>query len=352
MTGAAPKQALAYLDLALPEPGRTTEVAPGVHWLRMPLPFALDHINLWLLEDGDDWVIVDSGLKSRRIRDCWQEIFKDRINGARVGKVIVTHYHPDHIGLAGWLVERLSAPLWMSRADYLYCQLLLRRDGEHPPDQAVEFYRRAGFNADSLDVFRKLGYASFLRAVAPLPVWFHGIRHGDRIEIGGRMWQALILSGHSPEHVCLFCLDLNVLISGDQILPRISSNISVYPPEPEADPLKDWLESLDALLDLPEDVLVLPSHNEPFRGLHLRVAELQKHHADRLAAVEVACADGPKTAIDLYTVLFGRKINGFEHMFAAGESLAHLHYLIEKGKVSRTTNEDGIDLYRTLEGRS
>ena len=344
--------ALTYLDLACPGPGQTTQVAPGVHWLRMPLPFALDHINLWLLEDGNDWVIVDSGLKSRRIRECWEEIFSRQVNGARVGKVIVTHYHPDHIGLAGWLFERLGAPLWMSRADYLYCQMLLQRDGECPPDQAVEFYRRAGFDAESLEVFRKLGYASFVRAVAPLPVWFHGIRHGEAIEIGGRIWRALTLSGHSPEHICLFCPELNVLISGDQVLPRISSNISVYPPEPDANPLKDWLESLESLLDLPEDVLVLPSHNEPFFGLHQRVRELQEHHADRLKAVEAACADGPKTAIDLYTVLFGRKINGFEHMFAAGESLAHLHYLMEAGKIRREPDESGVDIFRTVEAPS
>lgn len=331
-----------------PDWGETTEVAPGIYWLRMPLPFALNHINLWLLEDGDEWVIVDTGLRSRKVRNFWEPIFTDLFRGRPVNRVIVTHYHPDHIGLAGWLCERLNAPLWMSRSDYLYCQTLLLLRQFSPPDQAIEFYRRAGFGARALEAFRTEGYASFAQGVEPLPDWFHCLQDGDVIQIHGRDWHILIKKGHAPEHICLHCPELDLLISGDQVLPRITSNISVYPLEPEANPLKDWLEALRSMLDLPGDVLVLPSHGKPFYGLHDRLDELLSHHQQRLEAVAAACREGPKSVRDLYAVLFGRRITGFEHMFAAGESLAHLHYLLAQGIIERQPGENGVDQYSTV----
>lgn len=332
----------------LPEAGETREVAPGVYWLRMPLPFALDHINLWLLKDGDGWVIVDSGLNSGKVRDHWIQILSDKLGGGGVSRIIVTHYHPDHIGLAGWLVERLGAPLWMSPGDYYYCQSLLLSQQHRPPDTAIDFYRRAGFGEKSLRAFAAEGYTSFGKTVAPLPDWFVGLRDGDIIKIDGQEWHILTKSGHSPEHICLYCPKLGVLIAGDQVLPRISTNISVYPNEPEANPLKDWLDSLRTMFELPDDLLILPSHNEPFRGLHQRLNELLDHHDGRLKAVTKACAEKPQSVKDLYAVLFARRIVGFQHMFAAGESLAHLNFLLNQGIIERSLEPDGVNRYRAI----
>ncbi|MFQ5534918.1 MAG: MBL fold metallo-hydrolase [Sphingomonadales bacterium] len=330
-----------------PAAGELLEVAPGVHWLRMPLPFALNHINLWLLEDGDGWVIIDTGLRSDKIRQHWKRIISEHMGERPVSRIIITHYHPDHIGLAGWLAERFDAPLWMSRTDYLYCQTLLLSQPDGPPEQAVDFYRRAGFGEKALDAFRSSGYSAFADGVGPLPAWFHALQDGDVIEIGGRNWHISTKRGHSPEHICLYCPELGLLISGDQILPRISTNISVFPLEPEANPLKEWLASLRGMFELPGDVLVLPSHNEPFYGLHERLNELLEHHDQRLSAVRQACGEGPKTVKDLYSVLFGRRIMGFEHMFAAGESLAHLNHLVDQGAIEKQYGTDGIDRYVT-----
>ena len=334
-----------------PEPGAAIDIAPGIKWIRMPLPFALNHINLWLLEDDGGWVIVDTGLRWKKIRQLWEKVLAGVMGGRPVNRVIVTHYHPDHMGLAGSLCDRLKAPLWMSRADYLMGQAMLLGREQGPSDQAVDFYRRCGFGEKALEAFAREGYSSFARAVEMPPPSFRAIADGEELSIGGRIWRVLIRGGHAPEHACLYCPAENILISGDQVLPRISSNVSVYPMEPDANPLEDWFRALELLLELPAEALVLPSHNEPFRGLHVRLRQLQKHHRDRLQAVTESCTGGPKTVLELYAVLFGRRISGFEHMFAAGEALAHLHYLIEDGVLRRQPGADGIDRFAAAGGR-
>jgi glyoxylase-like metal-dependent hydrolase (beta-lactamase superfamily II) len=331
-----------------PAAGETKEVAPGVLWVRMPLPFALRWINLWLLEDGDGWTVVDTGVATDESRGHWATIFASpALGGKPVTRVLVTHMHPDHVGLAGWITDRFRCPLWMSRLEYVVCRMLVADTGREAPEDGVNFYRAAGWDDEALATYRRR-FGGFGRMVTPIPDAFRRVTAGDSLEIGGRHWQVLGGNGHSPEHVCLWCPDLNVFIAGDQILPRISSNVSVHPTEPDADPLTDWFESCARLQrEIPAGVLVLPSHNEPFIGAHARLQELIAWHEESLDKVEQALRAGPQRAVDLFTALFPRTVSSNLLMFATGEALAHLNCLIGRGRARRRTTAEGIWLYES-----
>lgn len=336
---------LQYEFADTPDPGGTMPVAPGVRWLRMPLPFALAHINLWLLEDDDGCAIVDTGVHVDESKTIWTETFADTLRGRPVDRVIVTHLHPDHAGNAGWLCETLDAELWMPRTEYLLCRVLMADTGRPPPEVALDFYRAAGFPEQALDKYQKM-FGMFGRLVAPLPDAYRRLADGDRFAAGGTGWEVIVGNGHSPEHACLYSAERNLLISGDQVLPTISSNVSVYPTEPAADPLADWLASIDRLrARLPDDVLVLPAHGRPFRGLHVRLDQLEREHRDGLDAVEAYCRE-PRRAIDVFPALFGRDIRDSELMMATGESLSHLAWLVKRSKLEVETDGDGVDWYR------
>ncbi|MCP5365896.1 MAG: MBL fold metallo-hydrolase [Hyphomicrobiales bacterium] len=327
----------------MPALGETLEVAPGVFWLRMPLPFALDHINLWLLRDGDGWVIVDTGIARDEVKAAWETIFAERLGGDPVTKVIVTHFHPDHMGLAGWLVERFGTALWTTFSEWAFARLARAQQSDDVRDSFLDFYRQAGFDADMLaGVDRRRGHYA-ARVLAP-PAAVNRLVDGHAVEIDGRSWQVMVGTGHSPEHACLYCADLGVLISGDQILPKISPNISLWPQEPLGDPLRLYLESLPRFAGLPADTLVLPSHNWPFRGLHGRLDELAHHHDARLAETLAAC-DAPRTGVDILRRLFRRQLDDHQLFFAVGESLAHLHFLEGQGKVRRDRRDDGVFVF-------
>jgi glyoxylase-like metal-dependent hydrolase (beta-lactamase superfamily II) len=258
---------------AIPAPGESIEAAPGIRWIRMPLPFALDHINLWLLEDGDGWTIVDTGFGTQVTWDLWLRHFEGTMAGRPVKNVVVTHYHPDHLGSAAWLVERTGAPFWLT--------------------------------------------------------------------LGDHEWQVITVFGHAPEHAALYCASKNVLISGDQVLPRITTNVGVWGNQPESNPLALFLDSIGRFLPLPADALVLPSHDRVFRGLHGRIAELREHHAVRLERLVEACRE-PVTAHDVLPVLFKRALDDHQLMFAMGEAIAHLHFLQFRGQLRRETGPDGV----------
>jgi glyoxylase-like metal-dependent hydrolase (beta-lactamase superfamily II) len=338
--------ALEFPHAGPPAPGTVKEVAKGVYWLRMPLPFALDHINLWLLEDGDGWTIVDTGLASGETRALWERVFAAALHGRRVKRILVTHFHPDHIGLAGWLAERWDAPLWTSEKEWLWARSLsLDTDPAAFFSEAKRFYHAAGL--DEAAVASSWGGGNpYLKRVGPIPRSFHRLADGDSVGIGGRTWRVIVGCGHAPEHVCLWCPELAVFIAGDQVLPKISPNVSLWPTEPEGDPLALYLESLERIRAVvPADVLVLPSHNMPFRGLHERIGQLVEHHEERLALVESAVAD-PRTAADIVPVLFRRKLDAHQLGFAVGEALAHLQYLVRAGRISRRTRPDGVHEFR------
>ena len=320
------------------------EVAEGVHWIRMRLPMQLNHINLWLLEDGDGWTAVDTGIRDETTADAWKRLFAGPMAGRPIKRVIVTHLHPDHIGLAGWLVRRFGVELWMTRTDYLMCRNLVADTGEEAPEEGIRFYRAAGFAEDALEAY-KTRFGGFGRGVYRLPNAYRRIQEGERIEIGGRIWEIVVGRGHAPEHACLWCREENLFISGDQILPRISSNVSLFPTEPEANPLQDWLDScakLKALL--PPDILVLPSHNEPFRGVNLRLQELIDGHETAMEKLLALCAEA-KRAVDCFPALFRSRITSGNYLMATGESLAHLNCLRARGQLRRTVDDDGVDWY-------
>lgn len=330
----------------VPADGQLMQVAPGIFWTRMPLPFSLDHINLWVLDGGDHWAIVDTGFPSRTIKDHWRALFDGPLAGKPVGRVIVTHYHPDHIGLAGWMAAKWRVPIDISRGEFQLARMLSVDVADTTPDEVVRFYARQGWPDADVEALRAQAWGRFGMGVHRLPVGYRRLQAGDRLSIGERNWQVLIGAGHSPEHVCLFDAEGRVLISGDQVLPRITSNVSVYPGEPEADPLGDWLDSIARLLGLPEDTLVLPAHNEPFFGLHTRLDQLAADHHRKLEALIEACTE-PMTAFDSFSTLFRKPIRAGELQMATGEAMAHLHWLHRRGQLERIESESAVH-YRRL----
>jgi len=325
----------------LPSSGSGLEVAPGVYWLRMGLPFALDHINLWLLRDGEGWTIVDCGIANDATRAAWETVFANELDGLPVKRVMVTHCHPDHVGLSDWLCSRWNAPLWMSTGDYGFARMMSGSLPGVDGTAMLPHFQRHGL-ADEAMLEKLQGRKSYYPTMVPaVPASYHRLQDGQAVRIGEHDWRAITGFGHAPEHVSLYCDALQVLISGDMVLPRISTNVSVFAVEPEANPVQLYLDSLAKYRDLPEATLVLPSHGKPFRGLHIRIAQLNAHHEERLAEVVEACAT-PQSAADIVPVMFRRPLDAHQLTFAMGEALAHLHKLWFDGVLRRDTGGDGI----------
>ncbi|MBT9492589.1 MAG: MBL fold metallo-hydrolase [Paucibacter sp.] len=337
---------------ALPAAGGVLEIAPGVRWLRMGLPFALDHINLWLLRDHvdgqDGWAIVDCGVANEGTKANWEQVFASHLDGLPVLRVIVTHFHPDHMGLAAWLTEKWQCRLSISATDYNLARLASGSTVGMGGAAAAAFFASHGLtDEDSLAKIR--GRASYYPSMVPaVPSSFRRLMDGLILKIGAHDWVCHTGYGHAPEHISLHCPNLGLLISGDMVLPRISTNVSVVDVEPEADPLTLYLDSLKRMLALPADSLVLPSHGKPFIGLHARVDQLQEHHAERLAEVEQACAAKPCHAAELLELMFKRKLDLHQTTFAMGESVAHLNALWLSGRLRRGLGSDGIYRFTTV----
>jgi glyoxylase-like metal-dependent hydrolase (beta-lactamase superfamily II) len=332
---------ISYLVDADPEPGTVREIAPGVRWLRMPLPFRLDHVNLWLLEDGDGWTIVDTGLATDDNRAIWQRVFAETLGGRPVDRIILTHFHSDHSGLAGWIADRFGAELWMSDGEWQRSQVFHSARADEWMETVAGFFTLAGCPDDIVAATRRR-WASIGDRVTPLPQRARRIAVGDIIEIGDFAWRVLIGRGHAPEHVSLYCAETGILIAGDQVLPLISPNVSVYPAQPDENPLADFLETIDKFrANLPDSVIVLPSHKLPFTGLHRRLDELSHHHDDRLARAWEACA-APSTAMEITRALFRPDLDSLQTSLAVSESLAHLNLLVSRGEVDRGERRDGV----------
>jgi glyoxylase-like metal-dependent hydrolase (beta-lactamase superfamily II) len=325
-----------------PPPGGVVTVAPGIRWLRMPLPFKLDHINLWLLDDGDGWTVVDTGIGLPDVRALWQGVVERDLGGKPITRIIVTHFHPDHMGNAQWLAERAGVDVWCTQAEWLTAHLASRRSGE--VERRLAHYRRHGVAEDLLDTVRRRGNP-YPHVVPSVPPEYRGIRDGDLLELGGHAWTAMTVFGHSPEQAVLHAAGPRVLISGDQVLPRITTNVSVWPDQPRGNPLRLYLESLERFRAMAPDTLVLPSHGLPFRGLAARLDELERHHEARLT-VALDALDRPRTAADLIPVLFDRELDPHQLNFAIGETLSHLHYLEWQERVVRTVAADGVHRFQ------
>lgn len=343
--GGAHRGKLTYPFEQGPQIGEAVDIAAGVKWMRMPLGGSLAYINVWAIADGDGWAIVDTGMGGRDTLDAWRKTFAGPLKGKPVTRVFVTHMHPDHIGMAGWLTRKFDARLWISRLEFLMCRSLAADTGREAPEDALRFYRAAGWDNEALENYRAR-FGGFGKALHALPDAFHRVSDGDEIKIGDHVWHVVIGSGHSPEHVCLYCPDLQLFISGDQVLPKITSNVSVFPTEPEGDPLTEWLTSLARIqLRVPDNVLVLPAHNDPFFGLHARIDHLIGGHERCLERLEALIVE-PKRAVDVFHVLFRRKINEHVLSMATGESLAHFNCMLRRGTAVKETDADGVDWYR------
>jgi glyoxylase-like metal-dependent hydrolase (beta-lactamase superfamily II) len=335
---------------AIPPLATVHPVVPGLSWVRMPLPFALDHINLWLLDeegsgdgsgDGGGWSLIDCGAGTDATRAAWDALFAGPLHGRPLRRVFATHCHPDHVGLSGWLCARFGVPFWTSAAEFAFARMMAAAlPGVDGPSAVPHFVRHGLVDADMLAQMesRRNYYPSLVPAVPPA---YTRLQDGQPVAIGGRGWRVITGFGHSPEHVSLYCDALRVLVSGDMVLPRISTNVSVFAVEPEGDPLRLYLASLDKFADLPADTLVLPSHGKPFRGLHVRIEQLRAHHTARLDEVRTACVQ-PCSALDIVPIMFKRRMDAHQLSFAIGEALAHLHYLWHDGSLTRVTGADGV----------
>jgi glyoxylase-like metal-dependent hydrolase (beta-lactamase superfamily II) len=365
---------------ALPDTGRTMEVAEGVRWLRMRLPFALDHINLWLLRDHEDtpagrregWTIVDCGIDNAGTRAAWEQVFAGELQGLPVLRVICTHMHPDHIGLAHWLTQRWQCRLWISATDFNAARVASSAIGDaHSGHGAADFYALHGLVDEAALAEVRARSNLYASMVQQVPEQFRRLMHGMRLRIGAHEWQCIAGYGHAPEHIALHCPEIHwapeapaappprggaaglgaarrpagVLIAGDMVLPRISTNISVYDTEPEANPLPLYLESIRAMRSLPAETLVLPSHGKPFTGLHRRIDQLLQHHDERCAEVLQACAEAPRSAAELLAVMFKRELDMHQTTFALGEAVAHMHALREIGQLKPVLRGDGVLRY-------
>jgi len=328
------------LGRRVPEPGELIGIAPGIGWARLPVPGSLGHINVWALDDGEGVALVDTGLDIAPAREGWEALLAGPLVGRTATRVIVTHFHPDHIGLAGWLCERFGAPLWMTRGEWLFARMLKLDVRDRPPAEAAAYQRAAGWCEERIAAEAEKGWGRFAAVVSPVPVSIVRMQEGDRIAIGGRSWRVVIGSGHSPEHACLVDEAGGVMIAGDQVLPRITSNVSLSLSEPAGDPLGDWLASIARLRELPGDLLVLPSHGEPFTGIHARLDALAAGHLGRLDALHEHLAE-PRRAVDCFRILFGRAIDGSVYGLATGEAMAHLRRLEVEGRARREVR-DGV----------
>lgn len=326
----------------LPDPGAAMEIAAGVRWIRMPLPYALNHINLWLIENGEGtWCAVDTGMDMGDVKLHWQAL----IAQYPLSRQIVTHYHPDHLGLSAWLQAQTGAPLAMTQGEYLTAQAFANEIGEYSPRATGELFRRHGLGTERLQALAQRGNA-YRRAVPQIPATYTVLRNGEKVRIGAHDWRVIVGHGHCPEHAALYCEALGVLIGGDMMLPSISTNVAVFAPNPDDDALSDFLASIRLLAELPEDTLALPSHGRPFRGIRTRVAMLEKHHADRCADLVAACRQQAHTAASLLPVLFQRDITDpHQTLFAMSEAIAHLNYLEQRGELTRS-EEMGVLHYR------
>ena len=328
------------------EPGEFIEIAEGVLWLTMPLPFDLDHINLYLLKGEGGWVVLDTGIGTSTTKSLWLRIF-EQLNAPIVG-VIVTHLHPDHVGLAGWIADTYNVPFYMTQTEYFTARAFSAGRNGATNERDIIYYQRAGLDdalIEKLTAGDGNGYSS---VVSPLPISYIRLKDGMTLSLGKDEWRVIIGRGHSPEHACLFNERKNILISGDHILPIITPNIGAYSTEPDANTLDDYLSTLPQFKLLPKDVTVLPAHKLPFVGLHERVDTLIEHHQEHLRALLEAC-ERPQTVVALLPVMFKRKLSSRNMVFAVAECLSHLNYLYNKGMLSRDVNDEGHYEFTAIE---
>ena len=345
---AAPAAGELRFPYAEPPPvGQPVTIAPGVLWLRMALPYALDHVNLYLIEDRDGWALFDTGISDEPSQEAWEQVLAGPLGGKPITRLIVSHFHPDHVGLAGWLDRRFDMPLYMSQAEYLMSRFLQMDHSEDLFDANVEFYRKSGLGPAAIEQVLTRGH-NYLKRTTGLRPSFHRLTAGDMLELGGRDWHVLTGGGHALEQVMLWCKADRIFLAADQVLAKITPNVSVVPVEPEANPLGLYLASLADIRDeVPDDVLVLPCHNLPFQGLHTRIEQLEAHHLHRCDLIAAAATKAPVTCAETVPIIFHRPLQDPHQLsFALGEALAHLNYMLRIGALTASRDDGGVLRYR------
>lgn len=331
-----------------PAPGELVAIAPGVRWLRLPLPYRLDHVNIYLIEDDGGWAVLDTGLATEACRAAWDAVLRGPLAGARLTRMIVTHYHPDHVGLAGWLSDRFDLPLSMPRPEYLYSLALQYAPGDLGADTYRVFYRRHGLSPDVTELVLSRGH-EYLRRTTGVPTTYHRIQHGDTLRVGARDFGVITGGGHALEQAMLLHPQDRVFFAADQVIARISPNVSVHAMEPDLDALGIYLRSLRSLRDaVPGDVLVLPGHGLPFLGLHARLDELMDHHGQRCGVIADACRQRPLSVAEIVPYVFHRDLDEHQTGFAFGELLAHVNHMLRAGSLVVETDAEGTDRYRSV----
>jgi glyoxylase-like metal-dependent hydrolase (beta-lactamase superfamily II) len=339
---------LTYPFAEPPEPGTVPEVAPGIRWLRLPLPYRLDHVNVYLIRNGDGWTALDTGLGTRDCKDAWDAALAGPLAGQPLKSLIVSHYHPDHVGLAGWLAERFGLKMAMPRPEYLHSAMIQYAPADLGEAVFRPFYQRHGLSAEATEIILTRGH-EYLRRTTGVPASYHRIKHGDTLDVGERPFQVLTGGGHSLEQAMLYRPEERLFLSADQVIARISPNVSVHPMEPDLDALGIYLESLRAIkASVDPDVLVLPGHGLPFHGLHGRVDELIAHHGQRCAEIAVACREQPLSVAEIVPVLFNRPLDAHQTGFAFGEVLAHVNHMVGRCELRLDTDAGGVERFRTV----
>lgn len=334
-----------------PEYGELYQLTPDIGWTRLPVPGALKHINIWLLADydeqGEGIAIVDTGLNLPDTKAAWNKLLSGGLAAKRITRVICTHFHPDHVGMAGWLCYKHKVRLWMNRTEWLMARMLTADIRDEPPQEAIDQMRYCGWDDDRLEKFRQKGWGNFARAVSPVPLGHVRLDDDQSIRVGHRNWRIITGGGHTPEHACLYDEENGVLIAGDQILPRITSNVSFMTSEPTANPLGEWLDSIAKFRSkLAQDTLILPAHGEPFTGAHTRLDRLAEGHHERLDELEAALKQNELRAVDTFTLLFSREIDDSVYGLATGEAMAHLIYLVENNRATMEIR-DGVGWFKS-----
>ncbi len=333
-----------------PAEGEAAALAEGVLWMRLPLPMALDHVNAFAFEDpseeGGGWTIVDTGFDTGKTRRIWEKLLAGPLGGKPVKRVIVTHHHPDHVGLAGWFQRDMGAELVTTRTSWLFSRMLLLDEQMVPVDETIAYWRAAGMDPKILEKRKTERPFNYADIVADMPLGFKRIKEGSTLRFGGRDWIVHIGNGHAPEHATLWSMDGELVIGGDQLLATISPNLGVYATEPDADPVGEWLEACERLAGYATDTqLVLPGHKLPFTGLPTRMKQLIQNHHHALDRLE-AFLETPHVAGDCFPPLFKRKIGSAEYGLALVEAVGHLNHLLQTGRVTRARREDGAWLWQ------
>jgi glyoxylase-like metal-dependent hydrolase (beta-lactamase superfamily II) len=344
---ATPADALRYPWDAHPGADQTVEIAPGVLWVRLDLPFRLNHVNIYLLADGDGWAMVDTGIGNDATIAAWTTLFDGALKGKPISRVIVTHAHPDHVGQAGWMVQRFGCPFYMSQIEYLQGVYHQVRRSEERLVNSRQFFLRHGMNADITEQLLGRGQ-DYLKKTVPLPASYRRLSDGQDITIGTRSFRVITGAGHSPDQVMLYCAADKLFLSADQVLSKISPNVSVWAHEPDENSLGAYLHSLKRIADmLPDDVLVLPGHGVPFYGLQIRTTQLSDHHEERCQMIAAACRDTAKTSAELVPVVFHKHVlDAHQTGFALGELIAHLNHMLAQRRLTSELCSDGVLRFR------